>query len=311
MLNFINKNFRWIAGGFMLTYFSSIGQTYFISASIAEWQAAFDLSHGEFGRLYMFATLASATCFPFVGKLLDVVPPHRMIAFVIPVLAGAALLAGNATSVPVLILAIFMLRLFGQGMMTHIALTTTGRWFVAERGRAMSLVVLGHQGGEASIPMIFAAISIAFDYRFGWVAGAAALLVIGLPFTFWCYRRPRVPHGQVSAETARSPAVRDWTRREVLRDPVFWILLTGVLAPAFIGTIIFYHQDYMTTLNEWPPQFFATSLIVMAATTVGFALITGAVIDRVGAVRILPVFLLPLAGACFALAFSGPQITLI
>ena len=73
MFQFIRHNFRWIAGGFLLTYFSSFGQTFFVSASIAEWQAAFDLSHGEFGRLYMFATLASALCLPFVGRLVDVV----------------------------------------------------------------------------------------------------------------------------------------------------------------------------------------------------------------------------------------------
>ena len=78
----------------MLTYFSSFGQTYFISASVAEWQATFGLTHGEFGRIYMFATLASALCLPFIGRLLDVVQAHRMIALVVPVLAGAALLAG-------------------------------------------------------------------------------------------------------------------------------------------------------------------------------------------------------------------------
>jgi len=310
MLAFIRSNFRWIAGGFMLTYFSSFGQTYFISASVSEWQAAFGLSHGEFGRLYMFATLASALCLPFVGRLVDVVQAHRMIALVVPVLAGAALLAGYASSVPVLVFAVFVLRLFGQGMMTHIALTSTGRWFVAERGRAISLVVLGHQGGEAMIPLAFAAITIAYGYRAGWVAAAAALIVVGLPFAYWCYRTPRVPHGQASTETKTSPDVRSWTRREVLRDPIFWVLLTGVLAPAFIGTTIFYHQNYLTALHNWPPQLFATSLLVMALTTVGCALFTGAAIDRFGATSVLPYFLLPLSAACFALAYSGPEITL-
>jgi MFS family permease len=310
MLEFIRRNFRWIAGGFMLTYFSSFGQTYFISASVAEWQAAFGLTHGEFGRIYMFATLASAVCLPLVGRLVDVVQAHRMIALVVPVLAGAALLAGNATSVPILVGAIFLLRLFGQGMMTHIALTSTGRWFVAERGRAVSLVVLGHQGGEATIPLAFAALTIAYGYRVGWLAAAVALLVVGLPFAYWCYRKPRVPHGQPSMETKSSSEVVNWTRREVLQDPIFWVLLTGVLAPAFIGTTIFYHQNYLTALHNWPPQFFAMSLIVMALTTVGCALITGAVIDRLGAVTILPYFLLPLSAACFAMAYSGPEITL-
>jgi len=310
MLAFIRSNLRWIAGGFALTFFSSFGQTYFISASVAEWQAAFGLSHGEFGRLYMFATLASAICLSVAGKLLDVVQPHRMVALVVPVLAVATLLAGYATSLPVLVVAIFMLRLFGQGMMTHIALTTTGRWFVAERGRAISLVVLGHQGGEATIPLAFAALAIAYGYRVGWLAAACALLVVGLPLAFWCYRTPRVPHGQPSTETGASAEVRSWTRQEVLRDPILWILLTGVLAPAFIGTTIFYHQNYLTSLYDWPAQLFASSLLVLALTTVGFALITGALIDRFGAISILPYFLLPLSAACFALAYSGPEATL-
>ena len=110
----------------------------------------FGLTHREFGRLYISATLASALCIPFFGRLIDVVQTQRMVALVVPILAGAALLAGYASSLPTLILAIFLLRLFGQGMMTNIALTSMARWFVTQRSRAVSLVVLGHQGGEAS-----------------------------------------------------------------------------------------------------------------------------------------------------------------
>ena len=134
----------------------------------------FGLTHGEFGRIYMFATLASALCIPFVGRLNRCCKgPSYDSAGSVPVLAGAALLAGYASSLPILVFAIFLLRLFGQGMMTHIALTSTGRWFVAERGRAVSLVVLGHQGGEATIPLAFAAFSIGYGYRVGWFAAAS------------------------------------------------------------------------------------------------------------------------------------------
>jgi len=306
MLNFIRNNFRWIAGGFVLTFFSSFGQTYFISASIAEWQATFDLSHGQIGRIYMFATLGSAMCLPFLGRLVDVIPAHRMLVLVIPVLAAAALMAGYASSVLMLITAIFLLRLFGQGMMTHMALTATGRWFSAERGRAVSLVVLGHQGGEATLPLAFSIIAIGYGYQAGWIAGAAALLIVGLPFSYWAYRQPREPHGRDVVTDGSSPVVRSWTRREVMRDPVFWVLLFGVLAPGFIGTTIFYHQNYMTALNDWPPQLFSQSLVVLAMVTVVCALASGSIIDRVGANRVLPFFLLPLSAACFALAISGP-----
>jgi MFS family permease len=310
MLKFIRGNFRWIAGGFTLTYFSSFGQTYFISASIAEWQTAFGLGHGEIGRLYMFATLASAICLPFLGRLVDIIPAHRMIVIVTPVLAAATLMAGYASSLTVLFVAIFLLRLFGQGMMTHIALTTTGRWFVVERGRAISLVVLGHQGGEATIPLIFATIAIAYGYQTGWLVGAAALLLIGLPVAFWAYRQPREPHSRDSKIAVPGRQVRSWTRREAARDPVFWVLLTGVLAPAFIGTTIFYHQNYLTALHDWPPQLFAISLLVLSLTTIGCALITGALVDHFGTPALLPYSLLPLTASCFALAFSGPPATL-
>lgn len=294
----------------MLTYFSGFGQTFFISASVAEWQTAFGLSHGEFGRLYMFATLASALCLPFIGRLVDLVPPHRVILGVMPVLAGAALLAGYATSLPLLVFAVFLLRLFGQGMLTHIALTTTARWFIAERGRAISLVVLGHQGSEATLLLGFAGLTIAHGFRTGWIAAAVLLILLGLPLAYWCYRRPRVPHGRASTEKSTAPVVRSWSRREVLRDPVFWVLLTGVLAPPFIGTTVFYHQNYLTDLQGWPPQIFAVSLVVMALTTIGCALLTGAAIDRFRATAVLPFFLLPISAACFVLASSGPEATL-
>jgi len=311
MTAFIRDNFRWIAGGFLLTYFSSFGQTFLVSASVAEWRAAFDLSHGEFGRLYMLATLASALCLPVIGRLVDVVDEHRVILIVVPVLAAATLLAAFAPTAAVLTFAIFLLRLFGQGMMTHIALTATGRWFSLQRGRAVSLVVLGHQGGEATLLLLFTSVALAFGYRAGWIAGAVLLMLVALPLTYLAYRQPREPTASEQEEHDRRPAVRHWTRTEVMRDPLFWILLTGVLVPPFVGTTVFYHQNYLTELNGWPPQFFAATVSVMAITTVLCALLCGALIDRFRASSILPFFLLPMAATCFVFGAGGPPFMLV
>ena len=298
MFSFLRENFRWIAGGFLLTYFSSIGQTFFIAGSIAEWQEKFGLSHGEFGGLYLIATLASALTLSFLGRIVDHAPEHRIILATMPALAGAALLAALAPSVVMLTLALYLLRLFGQGMLTHIALTATGKWFAAQRGRAVSVVVLGHQGGEASLPLLFTAISIGVGWQMGWIMAAAALLFIALPICAWAYHVPRAPQGKAAAQAATA---RNWTAKEAARDPVFWVLLTGVLAPPFIGTTIFFHQDYLTDLRTWPPGLFAQGLAAMAATTVLVALINGMLIDRFGAKSILPFFLIPLACASFAI----------
>lgn len=306
MLEFLRHNFRWIGGGFLLTFCSSFGQTYFIAASVAEWQAQFSLSHGEFGRLYMGATIASAVSLPFVGKLVDILPEHKVLWLVMPALAAATFLAAFAWAVPVLFVAIYLLRLFGQGMMTHTALTATGRWFVAARGRAVSLVVLGHQGGEATIPFVFAVLAINYGYQTGWVVAGVTLMLIGLPLAVWAYSEPRSPAASSADGPQHDQGARQWTRAEALRDPLFWVLLTGVLTPAFIGTTIFYHQDYMTVLQGWPIGLFARSLFLMAATTVVCALLTGALVDRFGAFAVLPAFLLPLAASCYALSLDGP-----
>ncbi|MEM6818846.1 MAG: MFS transporter [Pseudomonadota bacterium] len=311
MLSFIVTNFRWIAGGFLLTYCSTFGQTYFISASIGDWQMLFDLSHGEIGRLYMLATLGSAATLPFLGKLADTVSAHRLVLFCMPMLALAALLAGTANSPTTLLFAIYLLRLFGQGMMTHIALTMTGRWFVAGRGRAVSLVVLGHQGGEATLLLAFVTLSEQHGLTAGWYSAIAALLIAGLPMTYLCYRAPREPRSADAEVVALHTARRQWTRAEVIRDPAFYGVLAGVLAPAFIGTTIFYHQDYMTALNQWPADWFARCLVVLAISTVICALIFGSVIDRLGAIRVLPFFLIPLTAACFAMAATDTPESLI
>ncbi|MEM9171124.1 MAG: MFS transporter [Pseudomonadota bacterium] len=309
MLSFLRRYFRWIAGGFLLTFCSSFGQTYFIAGSVAEWQHKFDLSHGQFGRLYMLATLASACCFPFVGRVLDIMSARRAVLIFMPLLALATVLAGVAATVPILVLALFALRLCGQGMMTHIAITTTARSFAAQRGRAMSLVVLGHQGGEILLPLTFALIAASMHFSVGWYASAVFLICIGVPLTAWAYGSERDPAGSdPTNEDAQD--MRHWTRAEVLRDPIFYCLLLGVLAPAFIGTTIFYHSDYMTELMDWPPTLFASSLAVMAVTTVIVALLFGPLIDRFGSVRLLPVFLVPLTLACIVLSGAGAPWTL-
>ena len=298
MLSFLRANFRWIAGGFLLAFFSSYGQTFFIAGSVAEWQEKFDLSHGEFGRLFMLATLASAIVLPFIGRIVDVIPEHRAILLVMPGLAVATIIVTIAPSVLVLTFGLFLLRLLGQGMMSHIALTAVGRWFAAQRGRAVSLVSLGFQVGAGTLPLFFSLIAAATGWQWGWVA-AGVSLIVALPLAVWAFRKPRLPQGTVhAAETT----VRDWTRGEVLRDGIFWLLLTGVLAPPFIYTTIYFHQDYLVALRDWPPAIFPLGLTLVAVTTATTSLLFGAVVDRFSAKAVLPLFLVPLAIGCFTMA---------
>ncbi|WP_031552736.1 MFS transporter [Parvularcula oceani] len=301
MLTFLRDNARWLAGGFLLTMFSSFGQTFFIGLSNTDIRTAFSLSDGEFGALYGLATIASALTLPFLGRVLDVAPGWRVALFVMPGLAAACLLLAFAPSVLILLIALYLLRLLGQGMMSHIALVETGRWFAARRGKAMSIVVLGYQGGEAILPALSVALAAWFGFRGIWI-GSAVLLALALPLIVGLLRKDRAPKGEAEAPVSD---VRDWTQKEVLRDPLFYLLLTGVLAPPFIGTTIFFYLDTLAHLRGFDEAIFAAAFPVKALLTVIFALICGQLVDRFGAVRVLPFFLLPLAAACITVAVSA------
>lgn len=215
------------------------------------------------------------------------------------------MLIAFAPHVLIVVIALFMLRLFGQGMMTHIAYTEIGRWFVASRGRAISLVVPGHQAGEAILPVLFVLASAAFGWQTAWVAAGATILLLGYPAILVLLRTERIPlHQAGSVDVAQT--VKDWTRAEVVRDPVFYLLMIGVLAPPFIGTTIFFHQGYLIELRGYNALAFAAAFPVMAITTVAFALISGALIDRYSATRILPFFLIPMVVATLAAALVTP-----
>lgn len=305
-LQFLHNNIRWIGSGFLLMLFSSFGQTFFIGLSGNEIQNTFHLSSGGFGGIYMLATLASALTLPWLGRTLDFMPGWKVVAFSMPCLAMACILIAIAPNIVLLTISIYLLRLFGQGMMTEIAFTETGRWFVANRGRAMAFITTGQQVGTAILPAIIVSMNLWHgDWRAGWFASAVVLMLIGLPLIVQLIRKERVPHSRDMA-TARERSARDWTRSEVIKDPIFYLLLIGTLAPAFIGTVIFFHQGYLIAIRNYDAFAFAVAYIIMSITTVVFGFVSGYLIDRFSALKLLPFFLLPLAVASIAVALITP-----
>ncbi|MEM9733258.1 MAG: MFS transporter [Pseudomonadota bacterium] len=311
MPGFYRENIRWLTGGFLLALFSSFGQTFFISIWGAEIREAFSLTHGGFGFIYMVATLASAATLPFIGRMVDVFSIAQTSIIVIGLLAVAALLMGSANSVVLLGLALYMLRLFGQGMMTHTSMTAMGKWYSTNRGKAVSFATIGHQFGEGLAPATFILIAAYVGWRGSWFVAAAMLLLVALPVIYTLMRVERVPGNEVAQKGEGVERGKQWTRREMLRDPLFWLTGLGVFTPAFIGTSMFFHQDYLIALNGWPRWLYDTSFALMAVTTVLVSLATGFAIDRVGAVRILRVFMLPLGISCLSLGLLNEAETII
>jgi sugar phosphate permease len=304
-LAFLRDNARWLAGGFLLTFFSTVGQTSFISLSAGSIRGEYSLSHGEFGTAYMIATLASALTLPRLGQVVDRHSVRKVTLFVVPMLAVAALLMAVASHYLLLLFTIYLLRLFGQGMMVHTAYTAIARWFSAQRGRALASAILGHNAGDALFPICFVSIAGGIGWRNGWLVAAGALALVAMPAIAALVAMPRAPRS--TDPPPRIVDARDWTRGEVVRDPVFYLAMLGVMAPGFIVTTIFFHQVYLVELRGWSMEAFAASFILSAVVNTAFTLLSGQLIDRFSGVALLPFVLLPLGVACLVLGGMEAQ----
>ena len=139
--------------GFLMVFCSGFGQTFFIGVFTPSIENHFELSHSEWGIVFMVGTLLSALILPLTGSLLDRTP-LRIYAVVVSCFLGLACFsAGMSNSVFLLVVAVFLLRHAGQGLATHTAQTGTLKYFESHRGKAIAVVGLGFPIARAILPV--------------------------------------------------------------------------------------------------------------------------------------------------------------
>ncbi len=304
---FISTNRRFIAFGLLMTFASSFGQTYFIGILGPSIQAEFSLSHTVWGTVYMIGTLASAVLLPWTGKQIDRVDLKIYTILVCLSLILACAFVSLVNSVAVLVFAIFLLRQSGQGLMSHVAITSMARYFNTGRGRAIALASLGFSAGEALLPFMAVLAIAVVGWR--WIyGGTAALLLVGLiPTVFWLLKGHNERH-RIYLERLASPVAfkgiygRSWTRAQVLHDLRFYLLLPGLLAPSMILTAMFFHHLSLADAKGWTHAWITGSYGIYAAATILTSLVSGLAIDRIGAARPVPFMLVPLMLAMVVVA---------
>mgnify|MGYP006301609125 FL=1 len=298
---FVRDNARWLGAGVLMTFASSFGQTFFIALFADPLRAATGLGHGGWGTLYAAATLTSAFAIGVVGHVADRRPMAVPAVGVLGLLALGAVAMSAAEAVWLLGVAVFLLRFAGQGMASHVAMTAAARWFEATRGRALALVSLGHPLGEAVLPGLVVALTAWLGWRSAWLAVALGLAAVAVPLIVRLAavertpRNPRAP-GDAPAAVPAGLDGRHWGRREVLRHPLFWALLPGVLASPFMGTAVLFQAAPLMAAKGWSLELYAAAFPTYAALSVAGGLVTGLLVDRFGPIRLVPFVLLPMAG---------------
>jgi len=307
---FLRDNAPWLAAGVLLTFLSSFGQTYFISVFAGEIRGAFGLSHGQWGGIYSLGTTASALVMVWAGGLTDLFRV-RVLAPVVLVAMTLACLAMALNPVwwllPVIV---FALRFTGQGMMSHLAVVAMARWFVASRGKALSVATLGNALGESLLPLAFVSLLIVHDWRSLWIV-AAAMAILGIPFLLLLLRRERTPQSWAQTSQSLGMEGRHWTRRQTLGHFLFWFMVPALLGPSAFNTAFFFHQVHIAEVKDVAHVELVAMFPVYTAVAVGAMVLSGFALDRLGTARVLPFIQIPMIAAFLLFSVSeGPLVLL-
>ena len=316
---FIQVEWRFLLFGMIMAFWSSLGQTFFISLFSDNIRAALDLSHGDFGTYYAIATTASAISLLWLGKLADTMRLEKLALLILVGLCSAAIFFSQINSIIMLVFGLYLLRMFGQGMMTHVYSTAMARRYVVARGRAISIAQLGHTISESVGPAGVVALHALFDWRTIWIILPATALILVAPFLRHLTRRTALQDGEgIDAVLAKDRAKDDashisapdhWRRPDVLVDPRFWLAILWLVAvPSFVLTGLLFHQLFLAEAKGVALSHWTASYVLYAVFAVIGSLTIGQLIDRFSARRVAPHTLLPNALACTALLFGSIDI---
>ena len=308
---------RFLLFGFLMSFWSSLGQTFFISLFSSEIRADLGLSHGGFGSYYAIATTASALTLFWLGKLADTISVPRLSVMTLGGVCLAALHFSTVNSLVMLTIGIYFLRLSGQGMMYHVYSTAVTRRYVEVRGRALAISGFGMNAAEALFPVIVILGLSVFDWRFLWMmlpifafisfAPAIGFLTRRTPFQDGPGRTEQ-PDTEIPEETDQAPSLR---RREVMRDSVFWaVIIWLMMIPGFTITGLFFHQIHIASEKGIPLFIWSSNYIWYALAAVCGALISGILVDRFSAHRSAALAQIPMILACLVLMMSDSFIML-
>lgn len=300
---FLKSNSRWLSTGVFLTFLSCFGQTFFISIFAAEIMIDYDLTDGQWGRIYGFGTLASGLMMIWLGGFSDVMRVRSLSLYVHLAMCVFCLLMAFNSYVWALPFIIFGLRITGQGMSSHIAMVAMARWFTGARGKAIAIAALGFAIGEAFLPMTFAHLLTFIHWRLLWLIPIVVLLIM-MPILRRMLSKERTPQSIPDNEQTVGIGGRHWRRNEVIKSWIFWAILPIYLMPNAFGTALFFQQVHLSNTKGWGHAEFVALFPLYTATAVLSSIGFGILIDRYGSTRLIKYILLPMAVSFVIFTYS-------
>ena len=306
---FNSLKFKVILFGFIFTFFSSFGQSYFLGLFNSSIRETLSITHGQFGSIYASATLCSSILLIWVGKKIDDVNVFKFALFVTILLSFACFFFSKISSVLLLFIAIFLMRFSGQGMMSHTASTTISRYFTKTRGRALSISWFGLSSAEFILPVLMVYLLTLIDWQNLWLIFSITVLVILPIASFLLIKNLNLDSRETQNENIKEVEIKQWRRRDVIKDYRFYIISLNMLAMPWIFTGFAVFQSFVQSSKGWGPYVIAQSFMSYSILSVVTLFVSGFLIDKFTSRKLLIFMNIPLLLSVIVLYYFDSPIT--
>ena len=297
-----NLSFKVILFGFIFTFFSSFGQSFFLGLFNAPIRNELGISHGQFGNIYATATICSSLLLIWVGKKIDDYRILNYSLFVIILLFLSALFFSFINSIYFLALGIFLMRFSGQGLMSHTSTTTISRFFERTRGKALSTAWFGLSTAEFILPVAVTYLLVVYSWRSVW-QGIAILVIIFLPIVILNTIKSIQLDSREESKNYdnKKIKIKSWRRRDVIKDFRFYIVSLNMLAMPWIATGVFVYQSFISDSKMWETYTIPKAFMVYSITSIVTLFISGFLVDKFTGRKLILFMNIPLLLAMFTL----------
>ena len=307
---FKSLSLKVILFGFIFTFFSSFGQSFFLGLFNTSIRDALSITQGQFGSIYASATLLSSFLLIWVGKKIDDIDIFKFAFFVTLLLSFSCFLFSKISSIIFLFIAIFLMRFSGQGMMSHTATTTISRYFTKSRGKALSTSWFGLSTAEFILPVLIVYILTITSWQNIWIFISILVLIILPTTSFVLIKNLNFDsREELEQHEQKEKDIFQWKRIEVLKDYRFYIICLNMLAMPWIATGVFVYQSFITESKDWGTFVIAQSFMVYSILSVLTLLISGFLIDKFTSRKLLIFMNIPLLLSTLVLIFFNTPMT--
>jgi MFS family permease len=267
---------------------------------------AFGWTRAEASIAYSVSQMIAGLTSPLVGVLVDRIGPRRMV-----LIGGALLSAGLLASAAahalwhVILLYGVVMTLGANCLGLVVFVPVLSRQFVRRRGMAVAIVQSANGFARAVSAPLAQVLIDGVGWRGAYLAQGGFMAVAFLPLAMLFRRDDPVRH---AAATDAATADDDWTLREAMRTPHFWLLSLVYVFTGLGSFLVALHQLAFAVTMGFDKLYAAEVLGLGALLSLPGVILTGWVSDYIGReLSAVITYGTSIIGVACAMLITGPN----